>query len=339
MHFERPYALLLLILIPIALIVFRQSYRGDSSILKVLRVQGKHLSKNYLKLATAWIFFLASLAIVAAGPYIPTHGAPDVSGTGDYVIVVDISASTAARSSPVEKSIEEISKEIAMEIVESMPVARFQVFGYTRLAFTLSSFTNNYEELKDTIENSLYINAIPWQGSDLANALGALHHQKTENPSYENVEYVILLSDGNLERASSVNNFKTTRASRELEKIRSSGLKVISVGIGSTDGWNIPLYDEYGNFTGRFQTLREGKLFTAQLNEKNLRQLSSATGGRYFHYENTRELVDFLKSTLSESVAPSSEDGVNVANKQDVSTLFLLVSAASLAFIFKKELY
>lgn len=339
MRFERPGMLWFLILVLIVLFVFRKSYHGDVSIFKALKARQKHLFRTYLKLTIAWCLFIGSLVVVAAGPHIPRYGAPDTLGTGDYVIVVDISASTAARSNPSEKSIEEISKEIALEIVESMPAARFQVFGYTRLAFTLSSFTSNYEELKDTIENGLYVNAIPWEGSDLANALGALSHRKAEDPSYENVEYVILLSDGNLNTASSVNDFRNTRSKRELDKIRSSGLKVISIGIGSPGGWTIPLYDEYGNFTGKFQTLREGRLFTAELNEDNLQLLSSETGGRYFHYENTTGLLNFLKSTLSENDSPANSGEENVITKEDISGIFLLISAVSLAFIFKKELY
>lgn len=65
-----------------------------------------------------------------------------------------------------------------------------------------------------------------------------------------------------------------------LENIKSSGLSLVTVGLGSLNGVPIPVYDENGKQNG-FIKKSDGSVVISKLNEDGLKKISTKTGGAY----------------------------------------------------------
>lgn len=293
MYFARPEAFFLcLVLIPIFFLL-RHSLRTDRVVLAAFKEESSP-TRSYFLFVFIWLVFIGSLGAVLAKPQRDIYAPQEVLSRADIVLLVDVSRSMEARSSVDAPSRLETVQDIMREIVNKIPNARFLVFGYSSLAFSLSSFSNDYDYLLDVIEKGLYIEVIPAPGSRLPNALAAVAIEKIENPQYENVSHVVLFSDG-----ATVNILRddgsTERAIRFLEQ---ANLSVVSIGVGSKDGDFIPLFDKGRRFTGEYVTLDTGAIFESFLREDTLREFSDRTGGVYFSQDDRREIISYIRNTL-----------------------------------------
>ncbi len=102
---------------------------------------------------------------------------------------------------------------------------------------------------------------------------------------------IILLSDGE-------SNAGVVTPDEAAEAAKAFGIKVYSIGIGSTGWAPVPDVDVFGRRVMRRQQVR--------LDEKTLRMLAETTGGSYFNAQDTQALedvyaeIDRLEKTLSE---------------------------------------
>jgi Ca-activated chloride channel family protein len=102
---------------------------------------------------------------------------------------------------------------------------------------------------------------------------------------------LILLSDGK-------NTAGVTEPAEAAETAKTFGIKIYSIGVGSTGLAPFPDTDAFGR-----EFLRP---VPVELDEKTLNMLAKTTGGRYFHAENTEALtnvyaeIDQLEKTMSE---------------------------------------
>lgn len=257
-----------------------------------------------LKVLTLFLLLLvmiSSLSAILANPQEPILSDVQTSFEGDYVILIDSSLSTASRESPTSRSELEISKDITSDIMHSF-LARFQIFTYSRIAVALSDgMSNDLEYFEQVLKYNLYTDMIPIKGSNLANAIAVIAVHKKENSElYSNTKYVILFSDGDM-RPNTPNT--AIRLNEALEMAKEENLHIITVGVGSRAGWKVPIYDELGNFTGEYIKSRgknKDANFISYLDEENLRFIASQTDGKYFHYKQDGELINYLKTVSSE---------------------------------------
>jgi Ca-activated chloride channel family protein len=82
---------------------------------------------------------------------------------------------------------------------------------------------------------------------------------------------VVIVTDGEDHEA----NFET-----ELERAANAGVRVHVVGIGSTEGVPIPVFDARGRREG-FLRDEDGSVVTTRLGEQTLRTVAERTGARY----------------------------------------------------------
>jgi Ca-activated chloride channel family protein len=76
------------------------------------------------------------------------------------------------------------------------------------------------------------------------------------------------------------------------KKVEDSGIKLFALGVGTEKGSKIR--------TRRgFKTDRQGNEVTSKLNSKALRKLASATGGKYFEINESKNDVDRLINTIN----------------------------------------
>ncbi|MCH7605451.1 VWA domain-containing protein, partial [Patescibacteria group bacterium] len=244
-------------------------------------------TRSYFLFAFIWVVLIGSLGAVLAKPQKDIYAPQEVLSRADIVLLVDVSRSMEARSSVYAPSRMEIAQDIMTEIINKTPDARFLVFGYSSLAFSLSGFSNDYDYLFDVIEKGIYIEVIPAPGSRLPNALAAVAIEKMENPQYKNVSHVVLFSDG-----ATINILRDDGSTeRAIGLLEQANLSVVSIGVGSKDGDSIPLFDKRGRFSEEYVTLDTGVIFESFLREDMLRELSDRTGGVYFSQNDRREII------------------------------------------------
>jgi len=328
-EFARPEYVFLFLAIPVvAVLIFFYSRKGDTTVLKALKAKAGSW-KTYASLALVWGILLGSLGAIISSPRIVEYGPPETTPRGDYIIMVDVSRSMDASPSPDGESQMGLARQLAQKIVEDSGTARFQIYGFSGLTFSLTNLTSGHDDLKSAIKNSLHVGIISNEGSSLVNALAVVARERMANPELENVSHIILLTDGQ----GSDQNF-----SEAMGLLREAGLSVISVGIGSVSGWKIPLLDEQGRFTGEYARIKGAGDYISRLGEGLLKRISEQTEGRYFNYTQSEEIISYINSTLSldyEIIEPQE-----VLRTTDLSwILFFPLWLSLIALSFSRKFY
>ena len=134
--------------------------------------------------------FLISLLVTAAWPTRALNPQADAQ-SADFVFLVDVSRSMAARTGcNVEMRLDR-AKSLMADIVTELPSARFAFSAFSGLAFTLSEFSWDRQDLLNIIQNGIFIEVVPIPGSDISNALYMILEKKAgQPPVYEEVDYV-----------------------------------------------------------------------------------------------------------------------------------------------------
>ena len=284
MSFRPPELLFLLLAIPVVagLFVFAWKRReaatlrfGQPTTVKGL-VRGE---ASKLRAARAVLYSLAlTLGIVAfAGPEYGSETRILRKRGIDVVVALDFSKSMLARDvrpSRLERAKAELRTLFAQLDGDRVGIVAFA--GET-MDFPM---TIDYAAV-DLFLRDLGPYDMPVGGTAIGRALVAagrlLERSRppgAANPSQAS-KVVILVTDGEDHEGDPV------AAARELA---SSGVKIFVLGVGSRTGEPIPSYSPDGTWTG-YQRDADGRVITTSLTEENERQLraiASASGGRYF---------------------------------------------------------
>jgi Ca-activated chloride channel family protein len=147
-----------------------------------------------------------------------------------------------------------------------------------------------------------------------------------EIPPAENGQAIVLLTDGE------------DNASRPLEVAEEAarlGVRVYTVGIGSTSGEPIQSFDENGEPTGFVKDEKTGEYRMTRLDEPLLQEIAKLTGGRYVKVEADRFSLDEVRDVLEELSRTQREDTIEVHHDEGyaipvVAALVLLCLALGL---------
>ncbi len=146
-------------------------------------------------------------------------------------------------------------------------------------------------------------------------------------PPAENGQAIVLLTDGE------------DNASRPLEIAEEAarlGVRVFTVGIGSTSGEPIQSFDENGNPTGFVKDDETGEYRMTRLDEAKLEEIAKITGGRYVKVQTDSFSLDEVREVLEELSRTQSEDTIEVHHDEGfaipvIAALVLLCLALGLS--------
>jgi len=122
-------------------------------------------------------------------------------------------------------------------------------------------------------------------------------------PPAENGQAIVLLTDGE------------DNISRPLEVAQEAarlGVRIYTVGIGSTSGEPIQTFDEHGTPTGFVKDPESGEYRMTRLDEGVLEEIAKVTGGRYVKVEPERFSLDEVRDVLEELSRTQREDTIEV---------------------------
>jgi len=255
----------------------------------------ENINKGYWKLADkirqAGIYLAIGCFIIAlAGPKVGTE-VREVKRQGvDMLIALDLSASMNAediKPSRLDKAKYEINR-----LIDRLQGDRIGLIIFTGEAYLQSPLTLDYSALRLFL-NIVNTDQLPSATTEIGEAMEvALNAFETsENEQGSNAAKVLLIvSDG---------ENQSTGYKKNLEDLKDKGVRIFSLGIGSSDGSRIPVYDEDNNLLG-YKRNKEGQIVTTKLNPELLKTVASSGGGSYFEIQRGSEGIDALLGELDE---------------------------------------
>ena len=235
--------------------------------IRYLRIS-THLNVNYFRFFFKFIvrsFYLVLLIVASLGPHIP-----DVSSSGeiedigkDIFFALDLSKSMNVDDvapSRIERAKHELAKIAKAFSTDRLGLIIFSDNAYLQCPLTFDKAA--FQLYLETTSTDL----MPGGGTDFSGALNMALNKQTSNEKVENkAKIVVLVSDGE--------DFgdETIDAAKEL---KSKGIKLFTLGIGTKGGGKIP--------SGRGYLKEKGKEIESKLNSKPLRKLARLTGGKYY---------------------------------------------------------
>jgi Ca-activated chloride channel family protein len=184
----------------------------------------------------------------------------------DIVVAVDLSQSMLAED--VAPSRLERARLSILQLMGSLDGDRIGLVAFAGDAFVQSPLTVDYSAAGMFL-NAMHPELMPVQGTDLGAALRVSVDALEEGA--RDARVVVIVTDGEDHEA----DFES-----QLERAAGLGVRVHVVGVGSTEGVPIPMFDEAGRRTG-FLRDEEGTVITTRLGDETLRTVAERTGARY----------------------------------------------------------
>jgi Ca-activated chloride channel family protein len=247
---------------------------------------------------------LVVLALI--GPEIgevPRRGAVS---TVDTIIALDVSQSMAVhdlvpdRLHAAQGAIEIIGQQLAGGRVGLTLFA-----GSSVLRYPLTADTKIVGPALDTSGHGFRLNP----GSSLRAALtGAAAQFPVTDTSNQRAKAIVIVSDGE----------DPSPDLPSLDIYLARNIHVFTLGIGTSQGGPVPVYDAKGQFQ-QMLVDANGTQVTSRLDEARLQKLAADGGGRYFHYDgeaSAKSLTDALRAI--DTAAAATEGGVSPEDRYQI---------------------
>lgn len=291
-RFANPHLLwLLLLLVPlVAYYVFRSRQGGAT--LQVSSTQGlrkiARTPKYYLRHLPFVLRCLTVVLLVVALARPQTSQSNETSTTEgiDIMISFDISVSMLARDFKPNRIT--AAKEITRDFIQGRTNDRVGLAVFAGESYTQSPLTTD----KTTLLNLLYkqeVSAVD-NGTAIGNGLATAVNRLKESPAKSKV--IILLTDG-------VNNTGQIAPLTAAEIAQVFGIKVYTIGVGTTGRAPYPARDRFGRLTFTEQEVN--------IDDEALTQIAEMTGGKYYRATDNEKLkaiygeIDQLERTEIET--------------------------------------
>ncbi len=256
----------------------------------------------------AWIL----LTISAMGPKQSIGYDTNKIEIADIYLVFDVSRSMLAEDFQPNRL--EAAKSIMIEYVDMTPQARLGVIMFSERVFTLIPLTTDLDLVKQSISeiNIGFLGSGTNIGDGLALATGRLVLSEAKS------KVIILLTDG-------VNNVGSMTPLQAAEIASKNDIKIYAIGIGGDEDARIPLP---GDFMGRrrYQTIPGGSI-----DENNLREISSMTGGQHWMATEADSLRNVFREI--ERLERTEVDSSSRVIYKEIYLKFLMMGLALLVLV------
>ncbi|MHB1686860.1 MAG: VWA domain-containing protein [Ignavibacteriaceae bacterium] len=291
LRFANPEYLYALYIVPILAVLYWFVARNRKKMLAKFAEEKLHpvLLPAYSRMKSLIKFSLILLAIVlliiaAADPQIGTK-VENVKESGiDVYIMLDVSLSMQAQD--IKPSRLEKAKFEIENLMQKLHGDRIGLIIFAGQAYVQFPLTSDYSAAKlflDAVDE----NSVPQPGTAIAAAINLATKSFDYSSKTEKAE--VLITDGEDHEGD------ITEATSEAAK---KGIKIYTIGLGSPDGVPIPIFNQQGQQTG-FKTDENGNTVITKLDEGILKQIASATDGKYYRGANYQDELDLIYKDLS----------------------------------------
>lgn len=266
-HFASPWALFLLLLLPLLAWHYYRRYRFWTPELRMptlapLAGTSSWKARLMYLLPAMRLLALALLIVALARPQ-NVMDQQDIKAEGiDIMLSIDLSSSMLAMDFQPNRL--EASKEVAKKFVQKRAFDRFGLVAFAAEAFTQCPLTSDHRVLIqfiDELECGLLKDGTAI-GDGLATAVNRIKDSEAKS------KVVILLTDG-------VNNSGYIKPLTAAEIAKEFGVRVYTIGVGSMGKALAPI-------SRRSNGEYVFGMSAVEIDEDLLRQISKSTGGRYY---------------------------------------------------------
>ena len=288
-RFAHPSALYLLLLVPVVVLLMMYfDYRRK----KLLSRFGEkalvdHLMPDYSSFRTklkAWLLVIALTlqVIVVAGPQFGSR-LETVKRSGiEIMIAMDVSNSMNAQD--VSPSRLETAKMAVARLVDKLVDDKVGLVVFAGRSYVQLPITSDYPSAKMFLQ-TVTTGMVPVQGTAIGTAI------KTCMNSFSQAEEVnraiIVFTDGENHEDDAV---------RAASEAASQGIKVYTVGMGTSKGAPVPTV---AGQNSNFIKDKDGNVVISKIDEASLAQVAQAGGGSYIQANNIRNGINTLLDELN----------------------------------------
>ncbi len=274
LRFQYPWLLHGLWGVPALIVFFVYVFRHKETLMRrfgqleiIKKMMPGYNKKRAVWKAVLFIFTYIFLIIAMADPQIGTR-LEEVKREGvDIIVALDVSLSMKAEDiSPnrLEKAKHEISK-----LIDLLEGDRIGLLAFAGIAHVHCPLTLDYSAAKLFLR-MMDTDLIPQPGTAIGDAIKK--SMAGFNEKERKYKVLILITDG---------EDHGTDPIKMAEEAAQQGIRIYTIGIGSTQGVPIPLYDQYGNKRG-FKKDRSGNVVTTKLDVTTLQKIAYITDGKYY---------------------------------------------------------
>jgi Ca-activated chloride channel family protein len=272
--FELPYVLLLVLVISPALALFfwwrersRQRLLAQFIEARLLSTLTVGISQQRRQIRYALLIAVATLLIVAlARPYLGYDEELVEQNGLDVVVAVDTSKSMLAQDIVPDRL--ERAKLAALGLMQNAKSDRLGLVAFAGQAFLECPLTADDPAFEESVQ-ALNVDSVSQGGTGIANAIDTAMTAFREKGHYN---AIVLLTDGE-------DNVDESAALAAAKRAAGAGVKIFTIGIGSTAGDFIRVAGADGN--SDFVRDAQGNVVKTHLNESLLREIAGTTGGFY----------------------------------------------------------
>ena len=290
MPFERPWALLALLAVPLLALLFywaeRRRRRDLSRLARqpLLRLTLFGNPRSALRSALT-LAALTALSLAAAGP---GRGDPLSRSRSERDILIVLDASKSMGAEDVGGSRMALAQEFAAALLSRLDGERIGIAVYAGKAVAQCPFTRDYEAAQ-TFLSSARPGALPYPGTDLEDAFRLAAEAFEREPKRARI--VVLLTDGE-----DHGNDPSPLAAR----LKRNRIALSAVAVGTAHGALIPQYDELGSIS-RYLNDASGSPVVSRADPERIRELAKRAGGWSIHLDGERSFSDALDRLIRRS--------------------------------------
>ena len=329
---EETFYFYLLIIIPVLIIGFISLSRWKN------RIQNKYISADLLKILSPnistfkpkikllfLIFFVLFATLSLVNPKIGTELKTVKREGVDLVFAVDVSKSMLAEDIAPNRL--EKAKRIVSEIINKLNNDRVGVIAYAASALPILPITDDYSTAK-TFLQSLTTDMLSSQGTAVLESINLAKDFYDDDNQTNRV--LCILSDG---EDHEIQNQNIT------EIAKSSGITIITIGLGSVKGSPIPLKEN--NIVKSYKKDQNGDVVITKLNIELLKNIANSSNGIYIDGANTESVVKAIVERLKEMDKKEFESKQFVAYKDQFQWFigFAILFLSLELIIFEKKTY
>ena len=231
---------------------------------------------------------IVSLVLALASPRWGYHW-QEVRRRGiDIFVALDVSKSMLAQD--VRPNRLEQSKFAVRDLLKMAGGDRVGLIAFAGTAFVSCPLTLDHAAVQLMLDDTTP-DIIPVGGTDIAGAIKEAIHGFTH--AADRNRALILITDGEATEGDAVSAAKTAAK---------LGIKIFTIGIGTTSGELIPVPTEGGSH--EFLKDREGRVVQTKLDEATLQQIALTTQGYYVHAASGNFGIDTIYRNGIEPMAP-----------------------------------
>lgn len=269
-------------------------------------------NKLYIKF-TLYVLAYISLCVGLANPQIGTKFETVKREGVDVMIAIDVSKSMDAKDTQPSRMLK--ARQFVSNLITKMSNDRVGLIVFAGNAYLQMPLTIDYSAARMYLKQ-VNTNLIPNQGTAIGAAVNIAQKSFPENG--ENQKVMIVISDGENHEGD---------AESAIEQAKKNGIKVITIGVGTTKGAPIPL-----GAKGQFKKDNKGEIVTTKLNEGMLKDLAKEANGTYYNIADN-DAMDNIVASLGSLDGKVFEEKV-ITDYKDHFQLFLLIAIVLLIIEF-----